>query len=140
MPEALSWEQLQARLTAIMHDLPTYSDFASRDPCFLKIVRLRDIAEFCRIERKHLYFIRRGERVTQLYTEAVQRKLSWFFHEWDAGRLEKRREPDGKWRIGQRYPQPQGPADAPHAGSPTLEAAVDFSTGRLSLGRRRDPL
>ncbi|HEX8784256.1 MAG TPA: hypothetical protein VF764_12840 [Steroidobacteraceae bacterium] len=139
MSEFLSWEQLQDRLTRIMLDLPTFSALASRDPCVLAVVRLRDIAEFCGIHRKHLYFIRRGERVTQLYTEPVQRKLTWFFTEWDAGRLEKRRQADGKWRISVRDPQSQGPADAPlprPAGSPAVTAAVDFLTGRLTVGRR----
>ncbi|HEX8807741.1 MAG TPA: hypothetical protein VF760_01965 [Xanthobacteraceae bacterium] len=135
-PESfLSWAELQERLTTIMAQLPTFSHLASRDPCAQAVLRLRDIAEFCGIERKHLYFIRRGERVTQLYTEAVQRKLTWFFTEWDAGRLAKRRQADGKWRISALHPQSEVHPDAPAPRPSTLAASIDFLTGRLKVGR-----
>lgn len=130
-PEALSWAELQERLTRIMALTPSYADFGSKDSCALRVLRLRDIAEFCGIERKHLYFIRRGERKPQLFTPPVQRKLTWFFREWEAGRLVKERGFDGKWRVV--HPASQISADATAARASTIQASVDFFTSRLTV-------
>lgn len=132
-PEILSWEALRERLTKIMAELPPYMAFGGKDPCALRILRLRDIAEWCGIGRKQLYFIRRGERTAQLFTPEVQRKLSWFFHQWDRGALAKEKQADGKWRLGYRNPQSQVPADAPDAGQARLSAQVSWLDGRLKV-------
>ena len=129
--EILSWEEISSRLTKIMHATP-YAGIHARDPCALASIRLRDIAEYCRIEPKNLYRIRRGER---LLHDRPQRELSWFFHALDQGRLVKELGPDGKYHIRSRNPQPQVHADEAHARPSSYAATVDFLNAKVRWER-----
>jgi hypothetical protein len=121
--------ELQQRLTAIMEASPRNEYLNSRrDPCIQRIIRLRDIAVYCGVDRQDIYRVRRGERILK---PDLQRKLSWFFFNLDRGRLTKELEGDGRWRIIPA--KAQVPAAAPDAGPPAIEATVDFATGRLTL-------
>ncbi|MBA0085216.1 MAG: hypothetical protein HRJ53_09480, partial [Acidobacteria bacterium Pan2503] len=129
LPEMLSWGELQLRLTAILDASPRPEYLASGDPCFQRIIRLRDIATYTDIYRAEIYRVRRGERSLK---PDVQKKLSWFFHNLDHGKLVKEKQADGKWRIV-NHPASKVPAHAAYAGSPAIQAQVDFLTGRLKL-------
>lgn len=132
-PPDLSWDELKERLTKIMVALPPAWSYNNRDPCMRAILRLRDISDFTGISRKHLYYIRRGERTPQLFTEKIQRTLSWFFFNWDRGALRKEEQADGSWRIVFRDPQPQVSADATHARQTGLSAQISWESGRLKV-------
>ena len=127
-PEALPWAVLQERLTAILDASPRCEYLKNPDPCIQRIIRLRDIAQYCGIERHEVYRARRGERSLK---PNVQKLLSWFFFSLDRGELVKEKQADGKWRIV--HQAPQVPAHAPHARPPSLKAQVDFTTGRLKV-------
>lgn len=129
IPEVLPWAVLQERLTWILEQSPRPEYLKNPDPCIQSVIRLRDIADYCRLQRQEIYRVRRGDR--RLKPE-VQRVLSWFFFNFDRGRLMKEKCPDGRWRIVPA--RPQVPADAPHAGPAAIEATVDFLSGRLTLG------
>lgn len=128
-PEILPWAILQGRLTWILEQSPRPEYLKNPDPCIQRVIRLRDIATYCQIDRQEIYRVRRGER--RLKPE-VQVKLSWFFFNFDRGRIRKEKCPDGRWRIVPA--RAQVPADAPHAGAKTIEASVDFLKGSLTLG------
>lgn len=133
-PEILPWAVLQVRLTAIMDASPRSEYLKGRDPCIHRIIRLRDIANYCGIDRQEIYRVRRGERSLK---PEVQRRLSWFFWNFDRGKLVKEKGGDGKWRIV--LARAQSPADASDAGPPPIEATVDFLSGRLILGGKPTP-
>lgn len=132
-PEPLSWYELQERLTKIMRELPPQWSYHSKDPCVGKILRLRDIAEWCGIERNHLYEVRRGERKEALFTAKIQSKLTWFFHQWDKGLLEKRQDPNGRWILCYRNQKPDGTPVQTDAGPSPIEAKVSWWKGTLTL-------
>ena len=132
LPEMLPWEVLRARLTRVLMDSPRCELLHNPDPCIQRVIRLRDIADYTGIYRAEIYRVRRGERSLK---PDVQKILSWFFFNLDRGRLVKEQQVDGKWRI---VPAPsQVHPHAPHARPATLEASVDFLTGKLTLNERR---
>jgi hypothetical protein len=126
----LSWGELQLRLTAILDASPRPEYLKNPDPCIQRVIRLRDIAVYCGIDRQEVYRVRRGERSLK---PEVQKVLSWFFGNLDSGKLVKECQADGKWRIVYRNPASKVPADAAYAGSPAIKAQVDFLTGKLKL-------
>lgn len=134
LPEILTWGELQARLTGILDASPRPEYLKNPDPCIQRVIRLRDIATYCGIDRQEVYRVRRGERSLK---PEVQKRLSWFFGFLDCGKLVKEKQADGKWRIVRapkpNYPASQVSADAAHARSPSIQASVDFMTGKLKL-------
>lgn len=126
----LSWAEIAERLTRIMHDLPVSWAFHT-DPCAGRQLRLRDIAEWTGIERNHLYYVRRGERLAR--NDRNQQRLSRFFAEWDAGKLVKARGPDGKWRVQHFDPASEIPADAPDEGKTGISAQISWFNGTLKV-------
>ncbi|MBA0085705.1 MAG: hypothetical protein HRJ53_11975, partial [Acidobacteria bacterium Pan2503] len=123
LPEMLTWEELQRRLTKIMICSPQPYDLGSsrgRDPCIQRVIRLRDIANYTGIYRAEIYRVRRGERSL---TKDVQQRLSWFFFNLDRGRLVKEPQPDGKWRIV--FKAQEVHPHAADARAPAIEATVD---------------
>lgn len=129
--EALSWAQIAERLTLLMHELPPSWSYHMKDTCVASQLRLRDIADWTGIERKHLYFMRRGERAVLVNRPDNQRKLSLFFELWDAHKLVKGKDADGRWRI--HHTQPQVPAHEAHAGAAGLSAQISWADGTLKV-------
>lgn len=131
LPDILPWATLQVRLTWVLEQSPRPEYLKNPDPCIQRVIRLRDIADYCRLQRQEIYRVRRGDR--RLKPE-VQQVLSWFFFNFDRGRIAKEKCLDGKWRIVPT--KPQVPADAADARPKAIEATVDFLNGRLTLGSK----
>lgn len=131
LPDILPWATLQVRLTWVLEQSPRPEYLKNPDPCIQRVIRLRDIADYCRLQRQEIYRVRRGDR--RLKPE-VQQVLSWFFFNFDRGRIAKEKCLDGKWRIVPA--KPQVPADAADARPKAIEATVDFLNGRLTLGSK----
>ena len=127
-PEPLGWAVLQQRLTVIMEASPRNEYLQNPDPCIQRIIRLRDIADYCDLDKHEIHHARRGDRPLK---PEVQKRLSWFFFNLDRGILVKEKQVDGKWRIV--HTAQKVPADAPDAGPKAIKAQVDFATGRLKL-------
>ena len=134
----MSWEEIRARLTKMMLELPSYVSFI-KDPCAGKILRLRDIAEWTGCHKQTLYDVRSGRR-SELYTPQRQYQLSRFFQQWDAGKLVKVQvggADSRKWRVAHFDPASEVPVDAPDARPPGgLAAQIAWDKGTLHLKPR----
>lgn len=103
----LSWAEIRQRLTAIMAATPRGEQFL-HDPSAKLVLRIRDIAHYTGIDHPVICHARAG---TREMAPAIQRKLSWFFQNWDLGRLTKELQADGKARVVYRDPKSQAYAD-----------------------------
>jgi hypothetical protein len=98
-PEILSQEELRRRLREVIAQHPDGREVLHKPETRLRL-RLSDIADCIGCEGARLYRFSHAE--TDRFPADLQRRLSWFFHAWDLGRLRKELvgAQDGKRRRG----------------------------------------
>jgi hypothetical protein len=122
-PETLSWFDLSRRLTAVMDATPSPVKLIN-EPCTRSVLRLRDIAEYCDVTYHEVCEARTGRRPLK---SEIQKRLSWFFHMWERGRLMKELQADGKYQLVYQEPQAHTHETRPPAPGKTRAYVIDVT-------------
>jgi hypothetical protein len=97
-PEILSQEQIRQRIREVIAQHPDGRDILHKPETRLRL-RVADIADYTGADAPALYRWARDGRYR--LSGKLQRKLSWFFHAWDRGRLVKQLvDTEGDRRLG----------------------------------------
>jgi hypothetical protein len=106
-PEIYTWDELRDRIRAVMAKCPRPEAILHNQGNAREVLRVRDIADYCRFQRKRIYHIGDGSR--EYNYDDTQAKVSKFFYLWEHGLLRKVEGADGKWRVV--YQEPKAPSD-----------------------------